>query len=165
MAEGLTMKFEIFGEKQVDRMLSYPIGQVKDLRPVWWRMRDNFSAGQKKHFKSEGSATGAKFQALSAKYAAWKRKHYPGKPILQRTGALYRSLTNVRAKGAIYRALPMSLIIGTKISYAAYHQFGGGALPRRPVVRLTEKQKKLFMKFLQEHLFKELGGFGPRLII
>jgi hypothetical protein len=50
---------------------------------------------------------------------------------------------------------PLSLRVGTSIPYARYHQTGGGRLPRRPVVDLTENDKTRWMKLIQAQLVAE----------
>jgi len=77
---------------------------------------------------------------LSESYAAWKEKHYPGQPILVRTGKLRAALTDSNAPGARRDVSGESLSYGTTgIPYASAHQTGSvaghltaGNLPARP---------------------------------
>lgn len=151
----LRINFEIEGEKQVSRALGLLIDHTSDLRPVWPRIRDDFIANERKQFSSEGRHGSGGWTPLSAKYAAWKARVAPGKPILELSGALRQSLTG--GSGFIYRTGRQSLAIGTKIPHARYHQTGTRRMPRRAPVELTEAQKTSWMKILHEYIWKNVG--------
>lgn len=74
---------------------------------------------------------------LDPKYAAWKRKKFPGMPILQRTRRLVESLTG--GPEGIWAAHPRTLEYGTMVPYFEAHQEGFQSLPQRmPLVLLPD---------------------------
>ena len=88
-----------------------------------------------KQFDAEGGGPVAgKWPALSKAYAKWKRAHWPGRPILVRTGRLRRTLTT-QGEGAVRAVGDDVLTYGTAgVPYATAHQMGGEHLPARPPV-------------------------------
>lgn len=84
-----------------------------------------------KGFDAEGGASG-NWAPLSVSYAKWKAAHYPGKPILQRTGALQAALTGP-GSNARREVSGDTLTFGTSgLPYASLHQTGTGKMPARP---------------------------------
>lgn len=86
-----------------------------------------------KQFDAEGSGPQAgSWAPLSTTYAKWKEAHFPGKPILERTGALRGALTGP----APYARRDVSgdtLSFGTiGLPYASFHQTGTRRMPARP---------------------------------
>lgn len=87
-----------------------------------------------KQFDSRGSGpiTGA-WAPLTEKYAKWKARKYPGKPILELTGALRAALTTSTDSKALRSTVGNSLSYGTKgIEYASAHQTGTPKMVQRP---------------------------------
>lgn len=79
-----------------------------------------------------GPATGV-WAPLSKAYADWKQHHYPGKPILELTGALRAALTSSTDSRAQRSVSGDSLSYGTRgIEYASFHQTGTPGMPARP---------------------------------
>jgi phage gpG-like protein len=113
---------------------------IKDFREVWPEIRMYWVRANVEHFESEGARGGQKWQPLSANYAKWKAKKYPGKPILVRTGRLFRSLTlGGFGTDIINDEQPRSLTLGTAVPYAKYHQRGTSRLAQRPVFAPTQR--------------------------
>ncbi len=102
---------------------------------VFPRLIPILEAAVKKQFdaRGEGPNRGA-WKPLSEAYAKWKAEHYPGKGILERTGALRKALTE---EGSSYAQRVFSggqLNFGTSgLPYASHHQEGAGRMPDRPV--------------------------------
>ena len=101
-----------------------------------------FYKHERKVFKTQGVATASgRWPALSEKYKAWKEKHYPGRSIMVRTGALRDSLTGGPG-GIAYatrRGRGWSIRLGTSVTspsgfdYPHAHQTGeakGGKVRR-----------------------------------
>ena len=146
---------DILGERQLNRRLGLIVDQSADLRPAFDDVRKNWIKNNRAQFRSEGAHGGGnKWQKLSPKYRQWKARHYPGKTILRRTDRLWHSLTVPTHPDFIYRTALQSLLIGTKVPYAIYHQKGAGAVPVRKVVELTEEQKRQWPQYIQDHIFK-----------
>lgn len=136
---------------------------LKDWRPAWRDVIKLFRKHEQRHLETEGMATGSRFEPLNERpvyeksYAAWKARHYPGLPILQRERVLFRALAvGGRGSGAIEKVSRKSMVVGIdpkavvkdpgtgkayKLGKAAYahangigNQFGG-KLPVRPPIR------------------------------
>lgn len=150
----LNVQFEIAGQKQLDRALGVWVGRITDLRGVWDDIRDDFIAGEREQFKTEGGSGSGGWPPLSPVYKAWKDRHYPRRPLLVLNGRLLMSLTNKNNADMVYEKGKLSLKLGTKIPYAIYHQTGTSKMPARPPIELTERQKTLWPKLIQEYLFK-----------
>jgi len=153
----------VAGEIQMDRGIERFADGLTDYRPIWGVIEDDFYAQVQAQFKSEGAAGGEKWQELSAEYAGWKEMRYPGKPILERTGNLVKSLTSGSDPNAVKREERKTLTLGSAVSYAIYHQspLARKRLPRRPEIMLTEKFKKEVMRHLQVYVVRMAtqGGF------
>jgi hypothetical protein len=71
---------------------------IKDLRPIFTDVVYLFRSHERRHFSTQGKSTGDKFYKLSTRpppkggYKAWKKRHFPGRPILQLTGTLRAAL-------------------------------------------------------------------------
>lgn len=141
--------FDVVGEKQVDRTLARVADDITDARPLWDKLANDFGRIESAQFASQGAYSGG-WPALSPRYAAWKSRHYPGKPILQRTGALHRDLT-ARPYG-VERITGESMTVGTDLPYARYHQTGGGSLPRRRPVEFDEATRRRWVGIIQRYV-------------
>ena len=105
--------------------------EVKDWRRAWTDVRKLFRNHERKHFDSEGTTTGPKFAKLMGKtYPAWKSRHHPGLPILQRDKVLYDALVE-GGRGSLFKRSRKSMEIGLKkfpngpgdlYTYAEAHQ-------------------------------------------
>lgn len=157
-------KLEVAGEVQMDRGIARFSEAVADYRPIWPVIADDFYAEEKAQFRSEGAEGGEKWQELSPVYAGWKKAHYPGKPILQRTGDLVNSLTRERDPNAVRFEERKTLTLGSKIPYAIYHQSPKPRkrLPRRPEIMLTEAFKRGVTRHMQAYLVQVATQSGFR---
>lgn len=91
---------------------------VTDLRPLFEEVLEPaFYAEREQDFASQGARVGG-WRELEASYREWKAKHYPGKPILQLTGALKDSLTKQNAAGQVRRVDERAMTLGTNLVYA-----------------------------------------------
>ena len=155
------IEFNVYGVKQISALFSRLGNKIKDFRPVWGKLRDDFYELEQAQFDSEGSRglTGA-WQSLSPQYASWKEKKYPGRPIMVLTGNLKESLTKANHTNAIYRAKPQSMEIGTNDKKAQWHFLGSGRLPKPPnarrVIDLSNKDRTRWFKLIQKYTFKGL---------
>ena len=111
---------------------------IGDWRPVWEDVVLLFHRHERRHFDTEGLATGPAFAPLSERYERWKSANYPGRPILELLSHLRDALVSGVGPGAIERITAGGVEVGVdgaKIPYAVAHSRGIG-VPRRPPVRL-----------------------------
>lgn len=154
-----TFTLSFYGEEQVSRtLLRYQQGAL-DMRPAWERLARRFQRNERQQFASEGAYASGGWAPLSPAYAAWKARHYPGKPILERTGALKASLTE-RPFGIEVLETGF-MVVGSHVDYGAYHQRGGGRLPRRRPVELPEAERREWVRIIQERIVRgDTAGGG-----
>ncbi|MEG1971279.1 MAG: phage virion morphogenesis protein [Burkholderiaceae bacterium] len=147
---GIRFTFEFEGEAQIDRTLLNVTENVQDATVLWEELADRFARVETRQFKTQGAYGSGGWQELSPRYAAWKARHYPGKPILQRTGALVKSLT--RRPFGVEVITPASMTVGSGLDYGRRHQAGGGSLPRRRPVELPEGERRYWVTLIQRFI-------------
>lgn len=147
MAVRITLEF--YGDVQLDRTLAR-FEAVEDARPAWEVLAERFARLERRQFATEGRAASGGWPALSPDYAAWKARHYPGKPILEREGDLKASLTS-RPFG-VEVLEPAFMVVGSDVEYGRYHQHGGGNLPQRRPVELPESERRTWARILQRFI-------------
>ena len=146
---GGLLSFEVIGLDRVLAGLASVQDAVKDLRPFW---KDIFApkyfATVQDVFALQGQGRGAggrfaggRWAPLSPAYAAWKRRHFPGRTILVRTGRLRESVnwngTGLGA-GGIFEAEPGFAIAGTAGIWLTIPLRCAAAITEgSPIVRLT----------------------------
>ena len=159
----LRFRLEVAGDSALGAIARFIEGLI-DYRPVWPAIESAFYALERDQFRTEGAETGQKWQALNVKYAGWKEVHFPGRPVLERTGELRRSLTDPYDANAVVIEQPATLTLGTGVPYAVYHQGGAAKMPARPVIPTSEDFRLGLMHHIRSYLVelaqKEFGGNG-----
>jgi len=144
----LMFRMEVSGFQPVMVSLSRFGERIKDFRPFWLEyFAPSFYRDIKRNFELEGSYVGG-WAPLSPGYAAWKQAHYPGRTILRRTDALFQSLTfehgQVGPRG-IFLPGERSLVLGTSVPYAQYHQTPGSFRSRGLLRVLRQRAARRFL--------------------
>lgn len=125
---------------------------IDNPQPMFEDMADQFAQWQSANFGSGGGMWGV-WTPLSPAYAAWKNAHYPGKPILTRTGQLRDSMTSRPFGVEVIDSKRM--VVGTAVEYAKYHQQGGGNLPRRAIINSpTQGEMRQYGSILHRFAFE-----------
>ena len=160
----IRFRLDIAGEVQMDRGIARFSEGLTDYRPIWPIIEDDFYAQEQDQFKTEGAEGGEQWQELSEDYAGWKEAHFPGKPILERTSDLVRSLTQPNDPNGVRIEARKTLTLGSKIPYAIYHQSIAPRkkLPRRPEIMLTEAFKRSVMHHIHGYLVQMATQYGFR---
>lgn len=144
----MRVTFTFFGDVQVDRTLAGLEDRAEDVSEAWEAIADRFLGAEARQFSSEGGYGSAGWSPLSPRYAAWKARHYPGAPILVRTGELRRTLT----EGPEVRVIaPHDAWIGSAVPYGRFHQAGDG-VPRRRPVEMPESERREWVRIVQRFL-------------
>ena len=147
------LDLSVAGEQQVLRGFSRFTDGVKDMSPALSQIAEEFFGRiMPAQFESQGAYGAGGWAPLSPAYAAWKEANYPGRPILVLSGLMKESLTGGGNAYTIKQIAPLRLEVGTRISYALKHQQGGGRVPQRKIISLTEADKMTFSKSLQAYL-------------
>ena len=113
---------------------------LKDIAQSWYVSNRYFWSWGNKDKSGNNESLFAK---LSPRYAARKKKIKGSEfPILYFSGALRDSLIEPSNENAIAKIVnKKTLILGTKVPYAKYHQEGGSVMPRRPMVFIAPKNE------------------------
>lgn len=169
------LRFEVDGKAALSRVLTGIADDVENWKPALEDMASDFYRTQGDVFASGGAAEGlSAWPALSPAYTIWKRNNYGGRPILVLSGRLRSALTTSGA-GSIKRVTERNLELGANVpvgghNLAALHQHGTSRMPARPVLRLTDPQKKRWVSILHTYLFEQqisnrmdMGGLSLRL--
>lgn len=153
---------EVDGDVVLNRSFNRINEYISDFRSVWPSVADEFYKIINEQFASEGShGASGKWAPLTPAYKKWKTVHFPGDPTLKATHSLFDSMTNPDAADAIFKPEKDQLTIGSKVPYAVAHQRGGGSLPARPIISLTEDDQRRLQKAIQLPLvqFARRQGF------
>lgn len=103
------------------------------------RLAEKLEEIEARQFGSQGAAgSSGAWAELSAAYADWKEEHYPGKPILEATGALVEGMTSSRSPYAKRVWDNASFLFGTSgVPYASFHQTGTSKMPARAPIDIS----------------------------
>ena len=157
--ELVNFSITVEGQKELDLALYLYRTNIQDLRGVWPDVDEYMRYAIQELFNAEGARGGDKWVALSPAYKVWKDAHFPGRPILYRTGALRQSLIN-KGGDHIFEPDRMGMTWGSSVPYAKYHQTGTRTMPSRPPIRFLKKEDgERIMKLLQEYIFKSGQGY------
>lgn len=165
----LRVRFNVAGEDQYDRAFQVYEGETHNLREPLSDTADLLVRVTGEQFASEGAhGLGGRWQPLNPDYAAWKDEHYPGRPMLVRTGAMRdaylvhgtRVLTDDRL---VWGITDQTDADGDEIAdRATGHQTGRGVVPQRKIIALNANDRRgidrLFVDFLSHLRHRAFGG-------
>jgi phage gpG-like protein len=152
------LDIETVGDERFVRGFNRYVSMMKDFRPVFDDIREDFQAIEKRVFRAQG--TPESFAPLSEKYKKWKDRHYPGKPIMQLRGYLVGAMTGDTAD-TINRQRKKEAEFGTTLPYAHRHQMGTLGMPQRKFVQITAKDKTRWARMIQTWSYKQLREAVP----
>jgi phage gpG-like protein len=145
----------IDGIETLNRAFNRTEGFVADMRNFAPAISEEFYKAEAEQFDSEGAkGASGKWTPLSKAYAKFKAQRFPGETILRATGHMEASLTSSDALDAVFFASQDEIVLGTKDPKAVAHHRGSGRLPSRPVISLSEAQKRSMSKAIQKELVK-----------
>jgi phage gpG-like protein len=150
------------GVETLNRSFNRVDGFIADMRNFAPGIATEFYRIEREQFASEGAAgASGKWTPLSKAYERFKAQAFPGETILRATGHMEASLTDPDALDAIYSAERDQITFGTKDPKAVAHHRGSGHLPSRPVISMSETQKRRIQKAIQRELveFTRRAGF------
>jgi hypothetical protein len=133
-----------------DFMTNFTVFWTDYFVPLWY-------AHMVFQYTSQGADTGPAWPALTARYAAWKMKHFPGQPIGVLTGATRESLTHPTAAHSILTITKDAFIAGTDLPYPIFLQLGTSRMRARPPMRVTPDFMTQVGKALQEFAHDAAG--------
>lgn len=136
----------IEGEEDYRRGFQIMAEDARDLSEPLRRVGESIRSGVGEQFLTEGAARGAPWAPLSPKYKLWKEAHWPGRPILVRTGEM---------RGALL-ALDAIDVTRSRMTYephsdiAHFHQFGTRYMPARKMLVLRPQDRREWDRIFHE---------------
>lgn len=147
MSKGFQLQWTIEGDKQLSRVLKNLSTNIKDMHEPFGdaahMLIDTFSGDV---FSTQGGIIDEKWQRLSPKTVAMKaRRGYPSDPLVA-TGKMKSQFKSVVSTD--------HAVISNDTEYFKYHQSNQPRthLPRRPMMKLAERQKQQVVKVFQLYL-------------
>lgn len=150
---------DIIGKREVDRALTAMQATLTDIVPILKKIADDFYATMEERFDREGSYEGTpKWEPLSEGYRKTKEFFFPGKGILERTGALRESITRSNAPGSVFKIENGQLQIGSDLTVNGFnllklHSEGYYRPPIRPrfkkALAFYIGSKKVFAQYVK----------------
>lgn len=104
------------------------------------------------------SASGPGWKPLSPAYASWKAEHFPGQPLLVRTGRMRGELLEI-TKGGASRVQANRLDLTPRTPYFPVHQQGGRRVPKRQMIDLPALEPKIHA-YIEHWLSGRARDFG-----
>jgi phage gpG-like protein len=153
----------------LDRNLAAFHAALADFSPALRTIADDFREMVAEQFASEGRAGGTPWAELAP--STLRRRRRDGGGILYVTGALLRSLVEPGARGHIEEIDGESLVLGSALPYALFHQTGAGRgfgqpqlssptrrgdLPMRPLIVISGDRAEAWADIVRRRLEEEL---------
>lgn len=145
----IDIKVTVHGVEELDRKFLELAETITKPGEAWPAVAKEFREIEREQFFTSGHG---KWAPLTRPYEAWKEREFPFSPLMRATDALYRSLTQDGADGAVYEATDTSLTLGSSVTskkgrpYPVYHQEGAGRNPERKLIDLSDADKKRLFK-------------------
>lgn len=155
----VTVTIETIGEERFIRGFNRIPKEMADMRPVFQDISLDFYRREKQIFAREGDPKPFVPPKLNEKYLAWKKKHYPGRKVMQLTGRLRRSLVDPdrASAGDVVKTIRKKWAeFGSTVPYAHRHQMGTVGMPKRMIVQLTEKDKIRWGRMIHEWAYQNV---------
>lgn len=157
IAGDLNFRLSVDGQAHVVERMQGMMQRVENWQPVLEEVGDVLLDYLSTAFETGGAGTAHGWAPLSPRYSRWKAKHYPGKPILTRTGALRKSLTEKQGAGSLYELTKNFVAVGSDYRAGAYglgrlHQYGTTRMPRRRVFDLPDHTVAMILQKLRQHV-------------
>lgn len=151
------LSFMVDGALQLERFLDILADDVDDFKDAFKKMADDFRETEENVFASSGAFEGnSAWSPLKPGYKVWKTIKVGNQPILTFKGDLRKSLGS-KGNNHVERITKDSLVIGTRDIKAIFHQRGTRKMPKREVVKLTEPQKRRWVRIAHDEIFRQMS--------
>jgi len=175
--------------KEFDKAVKEAIKSVSDLTPVFIQMAREFYKANKAIFALKGKGKYEDFKGPKIG-ATWKDPGMPerrtrngtmtpyqwykhsklkmpkGYPLLRASGTLERSITRQGDTNAILEINKTTMVVGTRLEYAGFHQYGTKHIPMRQFLFLDatttapneiSRRNDAWMKSLNSYVFRSVA--------
>ena len=103
-------------------------------------------------FASRGRVIGKPWPSLNPSYAAWKARHFPGRPPLMRSGEMNR--------GFKFQESEQKLELFNTSDHFDIHQEGLGNVPQRMMMRVDDQRAARVVKYIVGDLTQQMQHKG-----
>jgi hypothetical protein len=174
--------FKVAGEEQMADTLGIASDAVKDWRPAFNQIHDDFTGRiMPEQFATQGARGGAKWVGYDNepiyRYVKSRILNTRQFPILRWSASftqapqpherLYPSLVDQDHPDHVYRKSKLRFSFGTKVPYAIKHQLGTGTvpydnvpLPKRKIISITPNDQLRWARIMQAYFMAEVGVGG-----
>ncbi len=152
---------QVKGETELYRAIDGLIAGVSDFSRRWSRNIEIRLRHQREWMDSRGRGSWPK---LTDTYLEQKTKDPNAVflEVLQLTGHLYRSVTQVGAEDSVIEERNSQLIMGTSDPKAIWHHEGRGRLPVRQVIEIDDDERREHQEALYESVVEVARAEGFR---
>lgn len=154
----MRLELEAFGDVQFSREILRVGANARNMRPAFDEIHDIVRGAEKQQFSTQGAAFSGGWKPLAPSTVAEKAAKGLDRRILHRTLRLRTSLTTKHGRDHVYRATADEMFVGTRVSYARWHQLGTERMPQRRPFELNDAVRREIVRVLQRHLV-DTGGF------
>ena len=149
----------IFGADQVRAMLYRGEVALKDARPINRKIADDMMRVIRMTFTGQGRRYGGSWHALDIATVREKRRRGLDHRILIARGRLMDSYTKPRSRNQILRIDRDTIELGSKLDYAAVHQFGDDdkGIPARPFIDFDHRDHSRWARIVERELLQRMG--------
>lgn len=142
---------------------------VEDPRAMWDQAVDYMADRERRVWQTHGASQGTPWPAAGDRSRRGSRRGKGRRPRVRRshelmvlTGALRRSLTEVKGRGGVRRRTRTALTFGTRVKTANLHQNEkrGGRMPRRPVLLLDRRDSEMLARLVERSVWGASSGAG-----
>lgn len=142
----------------IDSALGSLLEAAGDYREALEEISADFREMAARQFATEGGAEGTPWPPL-APSTARRRKVKTG--LLVSSGLLARSLGARGAEGGVEETDARTLTLGTRVLFAAFHQFGTSRMSARPLIVLTAARAAKWTEIVRRGIERRTGVLGP----
>lgn len=146
----MNLEFSVGDAKLIHAKFSRFGDSIKNWKPLFELLADDFLKVMTEQFASEGSHTSNNWTPLSKNYADWKNKNYPDRPILVLNGNMRSSLTHKGDSNGIRDITENEMTLGSKDKKAVWHHYGTRSLPARKIIDMSSEDKTRWVKNMHQ---------------
>lgn len=153
----LQFSIKAYGTERIAQKFRTSAKQATNSRPAMQQVLRRIVEIERAIFDSQGVRGGGSWKNLSPKWQARKAAAGLDSRKLRASGALFRSLTSLQSSNMIRDINNYSLEFGSRLPYAALHQFGSDRIPARPYLKFTRRDRDDFVDIVSKHLTTAFG--------
>lgn len=145
--------------RNLERTLAAFQASLADFSEAQTRIADDFRELITEQFATEGRAGRTPWAPIAPSTA---RRRGRASPVLYSSGALFASLRDPGAPGHVEEADTRSLTLGSRLSYALYHQTGTRRMPARPIIVLSGGRVERWVEIVRQQIDKKTLRLGAK---